>query len=102
MNELRCPRCGLAHEENDNFCRRCGRSLKPGRGFMNSHVGIIVMALIVGPFALPWVWTSKRISVVSKWIYTIILLAIGYYLIIACWKIYQMIAQSTQMLMGAF
>lgn len=105
MNEplqtpFHCPKCGGLHEENDNFCRRCGRALKPGRGFLNSHTGIILLALILGPFALPAVWTSKRIGPVAKWVYTLVLGLIGYYFIIACWNIYQLTVQSMQFLMG--
>ena len=92
----RCPKCKLIVEETDNYCRYCGRSLKSGRGFLNSHVGIILLMLLAGPFALPWVWTSKRISSVSKIIYTLLMLIIGYYLIITCVQIYQITLETMQ------
>ncbi len=100
MNEIRCSRCGRMVEETDNFCRHCGYSLKPGRGFLNSHTGIILLMLIVGPFALPLVWTSKRMGLVAKIIYTIIMLAMGYYLVMACLQIYQLTFGMMQGMMG--
>ena len=57
-----CPRCSNPIDETDNFCRHCGRSLKPGTGFLFSHPGIILMAFVLGPFALPFVWLSKTIG----------------------------------------
>ena len=98
---VKCIRCGGLCDPADNFCRRCGRALKPGRGFIHSHAGILVLALVLGPFALPAVWTSQRISTASKWIYTLVLGIIGYYLIVACWHIYQLSMQSMQLLMGS-
>lgn len=100
MNLLQCPKCGLSIEEADNFCRHCGRSLKPGRTFFNSHTGIILLALVVGPFALPLVWTSKRIGLTAKIIYTLVLLVMGYYLIKMCIQIYQFTFQMMQAMLG--
>lgn len=102
MNEPRCANCHLYVEETDNFCRHCGRSLKPGRGFLNSHTGIILLMLLVGPFALPLVWTSKRMGIVAKVIYTIIMLVMGYYLVKACVQIYQLTFQMMQSMTGMF
>ena len=96
MNEIKCPKCGLMIDEADNFCRYCGRSLKPGRGFLNSHVGIILLMLVIGPFALPLVWTSKRMGCVAKFIYTVLMLGMGYYLVKACVQIYQLTFQMMQ------
>ena len=50
---MNCPKCYSLCDETDNFCRRCGKSLKPGTGFLYSHSGIILLAVILGPFALP-------------------------------------------------
>ena len=103
INEpLRCPKCGLAYDEADNYCRHCGRALKPGRNFFNTHTGIILVALLAGPFALPLVWTSKCIGMVAKVIYSVILLAMGYYLVKACLQIYQLTFQMMQNMMGGF
>ena len=97
-----CPACHLLIEETDNFCRHCGRSLKPGESFFYSHTGIILMAVVLGPFALPFVWLSKRISTAAKIIYSVVLGAIGVYFCIACYRIYQLTMQTAQGLMGGF
>ncbi|MBR4355735.1 MAG: zinc ribbon domain-containing protein [Elusimicrobiaceae bacterium] len=97
---LTCQRCHLLVEETDNFCRHCGRSLKQGHSFFYSHSGIILMALVLGPFALPFVLLSKRISTLSKIIYTVVLLIMGVYLVIACYHIYQLMLSFSQDLLN--
>ena len=100
MNEepIICRRCRAPVEETDNYCRVCGRSLKPGRGFLFSHAGIILMILILGPFAIPCVWMSKIISLTAKWIYTVILAIISYYFIVMCIQTFQLVQSSMQAL----
>lgn len=98
---MTCPKCHFACDETDNFCRRCGRSLKPGTGFLYSHSGIILLALVLGPFALPAVWGSKLIGTPAKWIYTLVLVLIGVYLAIACWQAYLMATQAASVFLGA-
>ena len=99
-NPFSCPRCHLLCEENDNYCRHCGHSLKPGQGFFHSHGGIILLAILVGPFALPAVWTSKQISFTAKWIYSVALVAMGIYLVVACYQMYQLMMSAAQGILG--
>ena len=96
-----CPKCRFDCEETDNFCRRCGKSLKAGTGFLYTHSGIILLAVILGPFALPAVWGSKLIGTAAKWIYTAVLLLIGFYLAVACWHAYLLAAQAAQAFLRA-
>lgn len=98
---MMCPKCCFACDEADNFCRRCGRSLKAGTGFLFSHSGIILLTLVLGPFALPVVWSSKLIGTAAKWIYTAVLLLVGVYLAIACWHAYLLATQAAQTFLGA-
>ena len=102
MSEMRCPKCGILIEDTDNFCRHCGRGLKPGQGFLHSHTGIILMMLILGPFALPLVWTSKQMGMVAKIIYTVIMVIMGYYLVLACKQVYEISFQMLQGMPGTF
>ena len=95
---LFCPRCHAEIRETDNYCHACGKSLKPGRGFLFTHPGIIVMALVLGPLALPFVWLSKAISVTAKLIYTVVLLALGIYMGYALWQAVTLINSSFQSL----
>ncbi len=107
MNELDtlttpilCKRCQAEVRESDNYCHACGKNLKPGHGFLFTHPGIILMALILGPFALPFVWMSRVISPLAKIIYTVVLVLVGFYLVYSLMHIFTMMQQSMQMLMG--
>ena len=98
---LFCSRCHAEICETDNYCHACGKSLKPGRGFLFTHGGIILMALILGPLALPFVWLSKVLSPAAKLIYTVVLLLLGIYMIYAFWQAVSLINSSFQSF-GAF
>ena len=95
-----CKRCHAEVRESDNYCHACGKSLKPGHGFLFTHAGIILMGLVLGPFALPFVWMSKVLSPVAKTIYTVVLLLIGFYLVYSLMHIFTLMQQSMQLLMG--
>ncbi|MCQ2410081.1 MAG: zinc ribbon domain-containing protein [Elusimicrobiaceae bacterium] len=95
-----CPHCHRAVDPTDNFCRGCGRSLKPGHNFWYSHSGIILLTLVLGPFALPMVWLSKRISLAAKWIYSVVLVVLGFYFVLACYHIYQAVFAASQLFLG--
>lgn len=103
MSEIQtCPHCHTPVEETDNFCRACGRSLKPGYSFWFTHTGIILLAVLAGPLALPFVWMSKVIGPVAKWIYSAVLLLIGYYFILTCYKLFLLVQSSMNVLMHGF
>ena len=91
-----CPRCHAEIRETDNYCHACGKGLKPGRGFLFTHPGIILMALVLGPLALPFVWLSKAISFTAKLIYTVLLLLMGVYLVYALLQAVAIINSSFQ------
>ena len=95
---LFCTRCHAQIREQDNYCHACGKSLKPGRGFLFTHGGIILMALVLGPLALPFVWLSKVLSPLAKLIYTLVLVLIGVYLVYGLWQAANMVNQSFQMM----
>ena len=102
MTPFTCPRCHLTIDQTDNYCRHCGRNLHPGRGFFHSHIGIILLSIVLGPFALPWVWTSHRIGMVAKICYTAILGLLGIMLVQLCIGVYQLTLNTTQLLLGGF
>ena len=99
---LLCNRCHAEVRDSDNYCHACGKSLKPGRGFLFTHTGIILMTLILGPFALPFVWLSKVLSPLAKLIYTIVLLLVGFYLVYSLVHIFSLMQQSLNSLMVDF
>ena len=94
-----CPRCQNPTDETDNYCRHCGRSLKPGTGFLFSHTGIILLAFVLGPFSLPFVWMSKTIGLGAKWIYTALLALISVYFVMVCYRSFLMLQEAAQTLM---
>lgn len=85
MNPL-CPSCRQPVEETDCYCRHCGRTLQPRMGFWYSHTGILVMALLAGPFALICVWMSRKISYSAKWIWTLAIGLISFYLFYSMYR----------------
>jgi len=95
---LTCSHCHSTVEQTDNYCRVCGRSLKQGYSFWFTHTGIILMALVVGPFALPCVWMSKVIGPIAKWIYSLFLLLMGYYLVMMCYRLFTLVQTSMSLL----
>jgi hypothetical protein len=95
-----CSRCRAEIHEADNYCHNCGKSLKPGRGFLFTHTGIILMALVLGPFALPFVWLSKVLSPLAKIIYTVLLLIFGFYLVYSLFHMFSLVQESMQTLLG--
>lgn len=97
-----CPHCATPIDSQDNYCRRCGRSLKTGYSFCYSHSGILLFALVLGPFVLPWVWLSKRMGLTAKIIYSLVCVLIGYYLIVSCYHLFQLTQQSVNLLLGGF
>jgi len=97
-----CKRCQAEVRADDNYCHACGKSLKPGHGFLFTHTGIILMALVLGPFVLPFVWMSRVISPLAKVIYTVLFLVLGFYFIYSLMHIFTLMQQSVQMLMGDF
>lgn len=95
-----CTRCHAEVRGSDNYCHACGKSLKPGHGFLFTHTGIIVMALVLGPLVLPFVWISRVISPLAKIIYTVLLLVISFYFIYSLIHVFNSMQQSMQMMMG--
>ncbi len=88
-----CPKCRQEIDELDNFCRSCGKPLKPGTGFWYSHSGIILLMLVLGPFALIPVFLSKTLSTAAKAIYCVVILLFTVYLCYACWQFFVLMQQ---------
>ncbi len=83
---LTCRRCHQPVEETDCYCRHCGKTLQPRMGFWYDHGGILLLTLIVGPFSLPCVWLSRKISVGAKWGWTAGILLLSFYIVYSLCK----------------
>mgnify|MGYP004473596555 CR=1 FL=1 len=91
-----CTRCRQEIDATDNYCRQCGRALQPGTGFWYTHSGIILLMLVLGPFALITVYLSKVISRTAKAVYSILILLFTAYLGYACWQMFVLIQELLQ------
>ncbi len=97
---LFCPKCSQEIDERDNYCRRCGRALKPGTGFWYSHSGIILLMLVLGPFALIPLYMSKILSLRAKAIYCAVITLFTLYLGYVCWQIFTLTQQMLEATLG--
>ena len=59
---IKCPYCSAPFEAGDNYCSRCGKAREASVPFRFTHAGIIVLTLLFGPVALPFIWKSPKIS----------------------------------------
>ena len=83
---LTCSRCKQPIEEADCYCRHCGKTLKPRMGFWYDHGGILLSTLLIGPFSLICVWLSRKISMTAKWLWTLGVLLVSFYLFYSLYK----------------
>lgn len=89
--QTNCPKCRTLIDSEDNFCRRCGRSLRPGTGFWYTHSGVILLTFVLGPFALIPLWMSKLIGRTAKIFYTLGIVLLSAYMAFVCWQTYTLL-----------
>jgi len=77
-----CWSCKGKIEKLDNYCRHCGKGQGDHAGWYYKHWGIILSSLMIGPFALIYVWRSPLISKTAKIIYTALFLAVTWWLFV--------------------
>ena len=82
-----CRRCRQPIEETDCYCRHCGKSLKPRMGFWYDHGGVLLLTLCAGPFSLPFVWFSRKLSLLAKWLWTVGILLFSIYAVYSLFKV---------------
>ena len=97
-----CNRCHLLVDAEDHFCRHCGKGLQAGYGFFYSHTGVILMAIVLGPFVLPWVWLSKQMGITAKIIYSVVLILLGAYIVWAFYTFFKFTQDMLQQMLGGF
>ena len=63
-----CRACGTAAAAEANYCHHCGKTLHgPGaRWYHNVWIVLAMIFFVLGPFALPLVWSHPRFSRVGK------------------------------------
>jgi ribosomal protein L40E len=101
-----CPRCHAELDATDSYCRHCGASANSSAGngkaaaLCVEPVASVVrqpgwsespwlvlplMFLVLGPFALPLLWRSRRFNLVWKILLTAVMLAVTVYLVWCIW-----------------
>jgi len=88
----RCRFCGRELDEGFLFCPFCGGRIGPRDHsqvrWYHTRYGIAFALVLLGPFALPLVWSNPRYSVATKTTVTILILvltALLVYLLVAFW-----------------
>ncbi len=85
---VECWHCRRKIHDIDNYCRHCGKGQGSHIPWSYKPLGIVVMTLCLGPFALWYVWRSPALGRGTKWIFTGAITAITVYLAIAFYKFY--------------
>jgi hypothetical protein len=80
-NSDKCLYCSAPFEAGDNYCRRCGKAREASVPFRYTHAGIIVLTLLFGPVALPFIWKSPAISQKGRAVYLLMNLLITAFMV---------------------
>ena len=117
-----CRRCYAALDASDNYCRHCGMaaanaadlldgatraasfrvslasapSVQQAKWSESPWVVLPHLFLILGPFALPLLWRSRRFTLVWKSILTVVMLGVTVYLLWSIWLILHQVMVSLQ------
>jgi predicted amidophosphoribosyltransferase len=96
-----CPQCRAALDAADNYCRRCGAptanradsSLPQYKWWESPWVVLALLFLVLGPFALPLLWRSRRFTRLWKYVLTILVAGITAFIVWQIWYLFhQMLA----------
>ena len=84
----KCRHCNSSIDAKDAFCRCCGKGQGASVPFRYTHAGIIVLTLLFGPVALPFIWKSPKIGQKSRVAYLLMNLLITAFMVIFLTGIY--------------
>lgn len=74
-----CWSCRKPADPQDNFCRFCGKDLRSFPWYYQ-HWGIILLTFVaLGPASIVLVWRSPVLSRPARWVYTIALAVLAYW-----------------------
>jgi hypothetical protein len=94
--EVVCRKCKTVIDSSDNYCRHCGTPTQTGRAgvaawWESPAVVLPLLFLVLGPFALPLLWRSRRFTRPWKVALSVIIVGITLYLV---WQVWYMLNQA--------
>ena len=92
----RCWHCSHPVAPDDRYCRRCGEGQGAYVAWYYHPLWIVVLGLtVMGPFVLPLVWRTPRLSPAAKWILSVILVVLSAWVL---WRVASAIRAVTDVL----
>lgn len=67
-----CWYCKRGIDAGDAYCRFCGRGQGPKIPFRYTHGGMIILSLLIGPLALPFILKSPKIGREARAVYLVL------------------------------
>jgi hypothetical protein len=84
--QIVCRRCSAVLDAADNYCRRCGTPTAGQPGWWESPWFVLAMLfLVLGPFALPLLWRSRRFTLPWKGVLTVLVAGWTMFLLWRTW-----------------
>lgn len=78
----KCWQCSHSIDAGDAYCRFCGRGQGPRIPFRYTHGGMIILSLLIGPLALPFILKSPKIGRKTRTVYVVLNLLLTLFMLI--------------------
>jgi ribosomal protein L40E len=99
--EVVCRKCKAAIGASDNYCRQCGTPTAAGLAGLaawweSPWVVLPLLFLVLGPFALPLLWRSRRFTRTWKMALSVIMLGVTLFV---AWQVWHALNQALAQLL---